>query len=62
VKLLAGFINREHIAQKLTREGKPQEMLNTLWAMSSLGYSAKSLADAINREDVSEWLVREGKP
>ncbi|GMH56668.1 hypothetical protein TrRE_jg8475, partial [Triparma retinervis] len=45
---------------KIVREGNPQNIANTIWAMATLKCDAPVLAKAIDRKEVVEMLVREG--
>ena len=47
---------------RIVREGKPQEIANTIWAMAKLQNDAPVLAKAIDGKEVVERIVREGKP
>ncbi|GMH50254.1 hypothetical protein TrRE_jg12323 [Triparma retinervis] len=60
--VLVKAIDRKEVVERLVREGKPQEIANTIWAMATLQHDAPMLAKAIDRKEVVEILVREGKP
>ena len=59
---LVSAIDRKDVVQKLVREGTPQEIANTIWAMVTMGAEARNLASAVDRKDVVQKIVQEGSP
>lgn len=57
---LARAIDSEEVVTRIVREGKPQEISNTLRAMATLGHKAPTLAGAINSDYVVDMYAKEG--
>jgi len=56
------FDSVENVADRITRDGRPQEISNIAYACAKLGEKRTKHFDEVNRRSGTEKIVRHGKP